>query len=217
MSCRACALAVLASLIAGPMAAAQEPQPSAAQMMDDLMFGRGTIGGPFTLTDQNGKLRSDNEFRGRLMIVYFGYTFCPDVCPLTLQNVTSALAKVPDAAKNVRFLFVTVDPGRDTLKVLGSYVSLFGPEFVGLRGDADQLERLARRFRIAWSVSPSDDPAQYQVTHSSAIYVFDRQGDARLLVPSMASQTPDIDGLAADLTRLTTEPPSWWSWLRGMV
>jgi protein SCO1/2 len=165
----------------------------------------------------DGRTVTQADYRGIVTMLYFGYTFCPDVCPLTLQNVTSALAKVPDAAKNVRFLFVTVDPGRDTLKVLGSYVSLFGPEFVGLRGDADQLERLARRFRIAWSVSPSDDPAKYQVTHSSAIYVFDRQGDARLLVPSMASQTPDIDGLAADLTRLTTEPPSWWSWLRGMV
>ena len=73
------------------MAAAEEPQPSAAQMMDDLMFGHGTVGGPFTLTDQNGKLRRDSEFRGRLMIVYFGYTFCPDVCPTDLMAITQAL------------------------------------------------------------------------------------------------------------------------------
>jgi protein SCO1 len=165
----------------------------------------------------DGRAVSQSNYRGLVTMLYFGYTFCPDVCPLTMQNVVSALANVPDAAKQVRFLFVTVDPNRDTLAVLNSYVTLFGPEFVGLRGDADQLERLARRFRIAWSVTPSADPAKYEVTHSSAIYVFDRQGDARLLVPSMASQIPDIDGLAADLTRLTRERPSWWGWLQGMV
>jgi protein SCO1 len=165
----------------------------------------------------DGRTVSQSNYRGLVTMLYFGYTFCPDICPLTMQNVASALAKVPDAAKQIRFLFVTVDPNRDTPAVLSSYVGLFGPEFVGLRGDADQLERLAKRFRIAWSVTPSTDPAKYEVTHSSAIYVFDRQGDARLLVPSMASQTPDIDGLAADLTRLISERPSWWGWLRGMV
>jgi protein SCO1/2 len=150
-------------------------------------------------------------------MLYFGYTFCPDVCPLTMQNVAAALAKTGNAAKDIRFLFVTVDPNRDTIPVLKSYVGLFGPDFVGLRGDADQLELLAKRFRIAYSVTPSTDPAKYEVTHSSAIYVFDRQGNARLLVPSMASQKPDIDGLAADLVRLTKEQPSWFGWLRSFV
>jgi protein SCO1/2 len=151
-------------------------------------------------------------------MLYFGYTFCPDVCPLTMQNVATALAKTGKAAKDIRFLFVTVDPQRDTIPVLKTYVSLFGPEFIGLRGDADQLELLTKRFRIAYSVTPSSDPAKYEVTHSSAIYVFDRQLNARLLVPSMASKTPDIDGLAADLARLVNERPvSWFGWLRGMV
>jgi len=136
---------------------------------------------------------------------------------LTIQNVTTALGKTGDAAKQIRFLFVTVDPGRDTMPVLKSYVGLFGPNFVGLRGDADQLELLAKRFRIAYSVTPSPDPRKYEVSHSSAIYVFDRQGDARLLVPSMASQTPDTDGLAADLVRLANERPSWWGWLRSLA
>jgi protein SCO1/2 len=165
----------------------------------------------------NDKTVTQADYRGFVTMLYFGYTFCPDVCPLTMQNVTTALSKAGDAAKHVRFLFVTVDPGRDTIPVLAKYVSLFGPEFVGLRGDADQLARLAKRFRIAYSVSPSADPAKYDVTHSAAIYVFDPQGNARLLVPSMASQTPDIDGLAADLTRLTTEKPSWFGWLRSLV
>ncbi len=175
---------------------------------------------PLELTMQatpDGRTVTQADYRGFVTMLYFGYTFCPDVCPLTLQNVSSALAKTGDAAKHIRFLFVTVDPNRDTIKVLKDYAGLFGPQVIGLRGDADQLERLAKRFRIAYSVAPSADPRKYEVTHSSAIYVFDRQGDARLLVPSMASQTPDIDGLAADQTRLTTEQPSWWGWLRGMV
>ncbi len=158
----------------------------------------------------DGRTVTQADYRGLVTMLYFGYTFCPDVCPLTMQNVAPALGKTGDAAKQIRFLFVTVDPKRDTMPVLKSYVGLFGPEFVGLRGDADQLARLAKRFRIAYSVTPSDDPAKYEVTHSSAIYVFDRQGNARLLVPSMASQTPDIDGLAADLVRLTNEQPTWW-------
>ena len=136
---------------------------------------------------------------------------------MTMQNVSAALAKTQGAAKGVRFLFVTVDPNRDTIPALKAYTALFGPGVIGLRGDADQLERLTRRFRIAYSVTPSPDPAKYEVTHSSIIYVFDRQLNARLIVPSMSSQNPDIDGLAADLTRLANEKPSWFGWLRSLV
>jgi protein SCO1 len=172
----------------------------------------------FTLqATPDGRAATQANYLGFVTMLYFGYTFCPDVCPLTMQNVAAALNKTGDAAKQIRFLFVTVDPGRDTIPVLKNYVGLFGPDFVGLRGDADQLVRLAKRFRIAYSVTPSSDPHKYEVTHSSAIYVFDKQGDARLLVPSMASQEPDINGLAADLVRLTNEKPSWWRWLFSQV
>ena len=165
----------------------------------------------------NGQTVFQANYRGLVTMLYFGYTFCPDVCPLTMQNVATALNQTGDASKHIRFLFVTVDPARDTIAVLKDYVGLFGPNFVGLRGDADQLELLTKRFRIAYSVTPSSDPAKYEVTHSSAIYVFDRQGNARLLVPSMASKNPDIDGLSADLVRLTNEKPSWMGWLRSAV
>jgi protein SCO1/2 len=117
----------------------------------------------------------------------------------------------------VRFLFVTVDPGRDTVAALSGYTAAFGPQFTGLRGDANALERLTRRFRVAYSVSPSDDPAAYEVTHSAAIYVFDRGLNARFLVASMEADGADVGGLAADLTRLVEERPSRWGWLRGMV
>jgi protein SCO1/2 len=165
----------------------------------------------------DGRPVTQADFLGSVTMLYFGYTFCPDVCPLTMQNVATALGHTGDAAKHIRFLFVTVDPIRDSIPVLKTYTGLFGPDFVGLRGDADELERLAKRFRIAYSVSPSKDPAKYEVNHSSAIYVFDRQGNAALLVPSMASQTPDIDGLSADLARLVNKKPTWLDRLRGLV
>ncbi len=172
----------------------------------------------FTLqATPDGRTVTQADYHGVVTMLYFGYTFCPDVCPLTMQNVAAALSKTGDEAQHIRFLFVTVDPDRDTIPVLKNYVSLFGPDFVGLRGNADQLERLAKRFRIAYSVTPSNDRRKYEVTHSSAIYVFDQQGNARLLVASMASQKPDINGLAADLVRLVNEKPSWWRWLLSQV
>lgn len=165
----------------------------------------------------DGRTVTEEAFRGHVNMLYFGYTFCPDVCPLVMQNVVTTLAKMKDAGPQVRFLFVTVDPNRDTNEVLTGYTQAFGPQFTGLRGDANALERLARRYRVAYSVKPSDDPRLYEVAHSASIFVFDRQLNARLLVPSMASQNPDIDGLARDLTGLVTEKPSTWSWLRSLV
>jgi cytochrome oxidase Cu insertion factor (SCO1/SenC/PrrC family) len=101
---RARALVVIASLFCSGLTAAEE-QPSAAQMMDDLMYGRGTVGGPFTLTDQTGRQRSDTDFRGRLMIVYFGYTYCPDVCPTDLMAITQALDTLGPAAEGVQPIY----------------------------------------------------------------------------------------------------------------
>src|SRR3984893_13164904 len=133
---RACALVVVASLFCSAPPGAAE-QPSAAQMMDDLMYGRGPVGGPFTLTDQTGKQRSDTEFRGKLMIVYFGYTYCPDVCPTDLMAFTQALDALGPAAVGVQPVFITIDPERDT-KVLADYVSAFHHSLVGLTGSADE-------------------------------------------------------------------------------
>ena len=99
-------------------------------------------------------------------------------------------------------LFVTVDPGRDTVAALRDYTAAFGPQFVGLRGDADDVARIARRYRLAYSVSPATASTPYEVMHSSAIYVFGRDGAARLLVPSLGSTTPDVAGTASDLRRL---------------
>jgi protein SCO1/2 len=205
------ALAALAGAAAWPLTARAEPWHA---------YDVTGISPSLTFTMQatpNGRTLTQADLRGNVTMLYFGYTFCPDVCPLTVQNVTTALAKMGDAAKQVRFLFVTVDPGRDTMPALAKYVSLFGPNIIGLRGDDNELMRLAKRYRIAYSVDPSPDPAKYEVSHSSVIYVFDKQGDARLLVSSLADANADIDGLATDLQHLVNEPPSWWSWLRRMV
>ena len=152
MRSRARALVLVASLIAsglvfsaGLAAAEDQPseeQPSAAQMMDDLMYGRGPIGGPFTLTDPTGKRRSDSEFRGRLMIVYFGYTYCPDVCPADLMAITQALDTLGPAAEGVQPIFITVDPERDT-NVLGEYIAAFHHSFVGLTGSPEEIRKVA--------------------------------------------------------------------------
>jgi protein SCO1 len=150
----------------------------------------------------DGKAVTQADYRGDVVLLYFGYTYCPDVCPLTLSNVAAILAKLGKQAARVRVLFVTVDPNRDTLSVMRQYAASFGPQVVGLRGTPDALAALARRYRVEYSVTPKAPGQAYEVTHSSAIYVFDPTGAARLLIPSLASQTPDIDGVASDLRRL---------------
>jgi protein SCO1/2 len=157
----------------------------------------------FTMTRANdGRTVTATDYRGKVVMLYFGYTYCPDACPTTLSNVMKALHRLDSAANGVRILFVTVDPGRDTLPVLKRYAAAFGPEVDGLRGTDDALAALARRYRVAYSVDPHAQDGSYQVNHSSAIYIFDRRGEPRLLVTSLNTASPDIAGTAADLRRL---------------
>jgi protein SCO1 len=171
----------------------------------------------FTMTRaSDGKLVTEADYRGRVVLLYFGYTFCPDVCPTTLSNVAEILQRLGPEAAHVRMLFVTVDPDRDTLPVLAAYAANFAPQIESLRGTPDQLAALARRFRILYSVTPEGRGHRYEVSHSSAIYIFDRSGAARLLVPSLSSATPDIDRVTDDLRRLVERPgsPGFWSRLQ---
>lgn len=160
----------------------------------------------FTMTRaKDGKQVTAANYKGDVTLLYFGYTFCPDVCPVTMSNVAQILQKMGKTANKVRVLFVTVDPNRDTAKVLNQYTSAFAPQMDGLRGTPDQLAALARRYRVAYSVHASSDPSKYKVTHSPAVYVFDQQGHIRLLISSLASDNPNIAGAVADLTRLADE------------
>ena len=172
---RACALVVVASLFGCGLTAAAE-QPSAAQMMDDLMYGRGSVGGPFTLTDQNGKQRSDTEFRGKLMIVYFGYTYCPDVCPTDLMAITQALDALGPAAEGVQPVFITIDPERDS-KLLADYLSAFHRSFVGLTGAPDEIRKVANSYKAFYAKVPDRQDADYSIDHAGVIYLMGRNGE----------------------------------------
>ena len=170
-----CALFVAASLFGCGLAAAAE-QPSAAQMMDDLMYGRGSVGGPFTLTDQTGRQRSDTEFRGKLMIVYFGYTYCPDVCPTDLMAIAQALDALGPAAAGVQPVFITIDPERDT-KALAEYVSAFHPSLVGLTGSAEQIRAVANAYKAFYVKVPGERGGDYSIDHTGVIYLMGRNGE----------------------------------------
>jgi cytochrome oxidase Cu insertion factor (SCO1/SenC/PrrC family) len=172
---RACALAVAASLFWGGTAMAEE-QPSAAQMMDDLMYGRGTVGGPFTLTDQTGRQRSDTEFRGKLMIVYFGYTYCPDVCPTDLMAITQALDALGPAAEGIQPVFITIDPERDT-KVLADYIAAFHHSFVGLTGTPEEIRKVANSYKAFYSKVQDERSGDYSIDHAGVIYLMGRNGE----------------------------------------
>lgn len=152
----------------------------------------------FDLTNQDGQPVTAADYRHELVLLYFGYTQCPDECPTTLTTLANALRTLGPQASQVRVLFVTVDPRRDTTQVLKRYVGNFGPEFVGLRGDQAELTELSKRYRIAYHYEKPDRYGNYEVDHSSAVFVFDREGRARLLALSDNS-APQV---ASDLRRL---------------
>jgi len=158
----------------------------------------------FTLTEaRDGATVHGKDFRGKVVLLYFGYTHCPDVCPTTLSLLSHAVKALGTSADQVRILFVSVDPARDTLAQLKTYAAAFGPEVVGLRGSADELEAFTKRYRVSYGYGKPDSRGAYEVSHSSAVYVFDRKGEIRLLIGSTDS-APIITG---DLQRLLAETP----------
>ena len=153
------------------------------------------IGGPFHLVNQNGAAVSDVDYRGRWMLVYFGYTFCPDVCPTELQTIAGALDKLgPDAGK-VAPLFITVDPARDTPAVLAKYVALFGHGISGLTGTPDEIAAVARAFRVYYAKAPVGGTATYLMDHSSFVYLLDPKGR----LAALFNQDTSAEELAAGL------------------
>jgi len=137
--------------------------------------GTADIGGAFDLTDQAGQRRTDAEFRGRYMLVYFGYTFCPDICPTTLATMTEALDRLGEKAAAVQPIFITVDPARDTVAVLRDYAPHFHERLVALTGTAEQIAAAAKAYRVYVSV-PAEAGEDYLVDHSGFLYLMDREG-----------------------------------------
>ncbi len=143
----------------------------------------------------DGNAVTADNYRGRVVMLYFGYPHCPDGCPATLANLSDVLNKLGPDADKVRVLFVTVDPNRDTLPLLKQYTQAFAPQIDGLRGTDNQLADLARRYRVAYRVTTKPD---YVVMHTSAVFIFDADGRARLVT----LDTNDTAGLADDLRRI---------------
>ena len=156
---------------------AQAPERPAAELMDAVMWNREPIGGPFALTDQNGARRTEADFRGKLMLVYFGFTYCPDICPTDLQQMGLAVDRLGRAGDMVEPIFITVDPERDTPEHLKEYLPLFHPRFVGLTGEATAIGEAARAYRVYYKKVAWDDGSDYTVDHSAFIYLMDRAGE----------------------------------------
>jgi len=136
--------------------------------------GAAQIGGPFALVDQDSHTRTDRDFLGRYALIYFGYTYCPDVCPTTLQQMADALGKLGPKAERVVPLFITIDPARDTPTVLKKYLAAFGPRFVGLTGTPDAIAKAARAYRVYYA--RQQIAGGYAVNHSSTLYLIGPDG-----------------------------------------
>jgi len=155
------------------------------------------IGRSLELVDHNGVARTLADFRGKVVVVFFGYTRCPDVCPTTLADLRLAREQLGEDGKRVQVLFITVDPERDTRQLLASYVPAFDPSFLGLYGDAAATAKVAKEFKVFYQKAPGKTPDSYTVDHSSGSYVFDPQGRLRLLV-----RQGSVPNLVADLKTL---------------
>lgn len=138
--------------------------------------GTAAIGGPFVLTDHNGKRVSEADYAGRHLLVYFGYTYCPDVCPTELQTMTEALDLMGASASAVQPLFITIDPERDTVSEMADYVSNFHPSMVGLTGSAEDIDAAAKTYRVYYAKGPVDEDDAYLMDHSSFVYLIDPNG-----------------------------------------
>ena len=155
----------------------------------------------FHMTDDRGAAVTARDYRGGMVLLYFGYTHCPDVCPTTLARLAQVVGELGGAGRHMHILFVTVDPARDTTAQLSEYAHAFGPEVVGLRGTPAETEALVKRYRVSYSLGKPDARGDYEVMHSSGVFVFDRDGHARLLV---LAEDP-APAIRADLARLAGE------------
>lgn len=161
------------------------------------------IGGPFTLTDQDGRQVSDSDFAGKYRIVYFGYTFCPDVCPVDMQNLGAAMRMLDDSdpklSASIVPIFITVDPERDTPAVLKQFVGAFYPRMIGLTGSPAAIAKVAKEYAIFYQKQPSSTDGGYMVNHSRQAYLFSPAGKPLALLP-VEGPAP---GIVAEIERWT--------------
>jgi protein SCO1/2 len=191
---RRAALRAAAALAAGLLLAGCERGPGKpsfkATDVTGADYGRG-----FTLVDHTGATRSLADWKGKVVVLFFGFTQCPDVCPTTLATMADAIKRLGADADRVQVLFVTVDPERDTRAVLAPYVTAFDPRFVGLYGDKEATSKAAREFKVFYQKVPGKMPETYGIDHTAASYVIDAQGRLRLYVRHQQT----AEDIAADL------------------
>jgi protein SCO1/2 len=149
----------------------------------------------FALTDHTGKPRSLADFKGKAVVVFFGYTQCPDVCPTTMAEMATVMQKLGPLADQVQVLFITLDPERDTQELLANYVPAFDKRFLGLRGTPDQTAKTAKEFKVFYSKVPGTDPGSYTIDHTAGSYVFDRDGRLRLFIRHGQGPDPIVHDL----------------------
>jgi cytochrome oxidase Cu insertion factor (SCO1/SenC/PrrC family) len=176
-------LLVLVALIAGavPSIVADEAtqdtgRADAARLMNELMSGSAPIGGSFTLEDQHGRRTSLSDFRGSLVLLYFGYAFCPDVCPSDLAAMAELVRTLGPEGESVQPIFVTLDPQRDTAEVLRSYAGAFHPRLIALRGSEQDVRRVATDYKVFFEKVKLRESSTYVIDHMAFIFVLDRNG-----------------------------------------
>jgi protein SCO1 len=218
MQSRAVSRALRASLVALFSALLVTPGPARAWNSTDMTGVMPRL--DFTMTRaSDGKAVSAADYKRKIVLLYFGYTNCPDVCPTTLLNIADMLKSLGKKADDVRVLFVTVDPNRDSLDVLKQYTGAFAPQIDGLRGTPDQLATLAKRYRVSYSVTPAQDGKPYEVTHGAAVYVFNRAGDIKLVFTGLSQPNQKLAPARADLRAMVNGAgsDSWWQRLLSML
>ena len=155
-------------------------------------------GKDFALTDHNGQPRRLGDFKGKVVVLFFGYTQCPDVCPTALSGMSAVMEELGPEGDRVQVIFVTVDPERDTQELLAAYVPSFNPSFLGLRGDQAAIDKIAQDFKIIHQIEPGKTPDSYTVGHTASSLVFDPAGRLRLFLTYAA----EPEKVAADIKLL---------------
>jgi protein SCO1/2 len=185
-------LLVMCVLTLGLSACGEKAAPAAFTNTDvtGLAYGK-----DFSLHDHNGVLRTLADFKGKAVLVFFGFTHCPDVCPTTLVEMANVMKELGPDADKVQVLFVTVDPERDTTELLKQYVPAFDSRFIGLRGDLAETEKTAKEFKVFYQKVPGKTPGSYTVDHTAGSYVFDTQGRIRLFVRHGQGTEPIVHDL----------------------
>tara|TARA_R100001244_G_scaffold6593_8_gene7920 strand:- start:2711 stop:3328 length:618 start_codon:yes stop_codon:yes gene_type:complete len=177
---------VAAGLLALMAACNPAPDGSSSVTAEPPLAGA-KIGGPFTLTNQDGERTSEEQFKGQYRIIYFGYSYCPDVCPVDLANIMLGLKQAeqenPALAAKVQPLFISVDPERDTPAVLKQYVSAFHPRLIGLTGSPEEIAAVAKKYLIVYNIRKDEQSSEYLVDHSRQAYLFGPEGEPLALLP----------------------------------